>query len=374
VLHVLDHLDTGGTEFGVLKVMNGLPQERFDCRVCVMRGARPDLADSALLAGRVFYAEGAKEGSQLGIRRLAHVFRSWRPHIVHSRNWGAIEAIPAACLTRVPVTIHSEHGYELDMLRGLPFKRRLLRRGFYCLADAVFTVSRDLSSYHARQVGWETDRIATIYNGVDTGRFRFRLSQRRRIREDLGLPEPRFVIGAVGRLVAIKDYATLLRAAGELLREGHDISVLLVGGGPERVALEKVAATLGDRAVFLGERNDLPMLFNAMDAFAQTSISEGTSNTILEAMASGLPVAATRVGGNPELITHEMSGLLFPPGDLAVLAANLAQLATNPNLCQRLGEAARQRVVNEFSLDRMLTSYEALYLNLAVRRSVSLGR
>jgi glycosyltransferase involved in cell wall biosynthesis len=140
------------------------------------------------------------------------------------------------------------------------------------------------------------------------------------------------------------------------------------------VALEKVAATLGDRAVFLGERNDLPMLFNAMDAFAQTSISEGTSNTILEAMASGLPVAATRVGGNPELITHEMSGLLFPPGDLAVLAANLAQLATNPNLCQRLGEAARQRVVNEFSLDRMLTSYEALYLNLAARRSVSLGR
>jgi sugar transferase (PEP-CTERM/EpsH1 system associated) len=374
VLHVLDRLDTGGTEYGVLKVINGLPQEEFDSRICVMRGAQAELANSALLAGRLFCAGGPKEGSQFGFRRLAGVFRFWQPHIVHGRNWGAIEAVAAARWTGVPVAIHSEHGYELDMLSGLPLKRRLLRRGIYWLADTVFTVTRDLSLYHARQVGLDEGKIITIYNGVDTDRFAPRPVEGRGIRKQLGIRETTNLIGAAGRLVPIKSYATLFRAAHVLLRAGHDVSVLLVGEGPERAALEREAAPLGDRAIFLGQRNDLPLLLNAMDAFAQTSICEGMSNAILEAMASGLPVLASNVGGNPELVTHELTGLLFSLGNVSALAENAALLVRNTNLCQKLGETARQRTVKEFGLERMLASYAALYSNLAARRGLSVSR
>ena len=343
VLHVLDHLDTGGTEYGVLKVLQGLTGQRFDSRICVMRGARSEIADSPLLVGRVIRVGDLKVGSQRGVSRLARVFREWQPHIVHSRNWGAIEALPAARWAGVPVAIHSEHGYELDMLKGLPLRRRLARRVFYRLADAVFTVTHDLSSYHARQVGWKEGRIGTIYNGVDTKRFAPRPADRHRVREALGLPEGRFILGAVGRLVSIKDFPTLLKAAERVLSLGHDISVLIVGAGPERTSLERIAAALGDRVHFLGERNDLPDLFNAIDGFVQTSICEGMSNTILEAMASAVPVIATHVGGNPELVVDRTTGLLFPPLDASALAEKIALLVSRASLRQAFGDAARDR-------------------------------
>jgi sugar transferase (PEP-CTERM/EpsH1 system associated) len=372
VLHVLDHLDTGGTEYGVLKVLQGLPEDRFDCQICVMRDARADLASSALLSGRVLRAGGPKEGSQFGIRRLFRVFRTWRPHIVHSRNWGAIEAIPAARLARVPIAIHSEHGYELDMLKGLPLRRRMIRRGFYQMADAVFAVTHDLSSYHAKQVHWREGKIGTIYNGVDAARFSPRPSERIRLRKELGLPENRFVIGAAGRLVPIKSYPTLLKAAENLVRSGHDISILMIGAGPERSFLEQMAAPLGDRVLFLGERHDLPALFNAMDGFAQTSICEGMSNTILEAMASALPVLASRVGGNPELVADERTGFLFPVQDASALADRISLLARNVELRRALGVEARHRVLAEFTLDRMIDAYAELYATLSARRGLTL--
>jgi sugar transferase (PEP-CTERM/EpsH1 system associated) len=374
ILHVLDRLDTGGTEYGVLKLVNGLPKQKFENQICVMRGTRSRLADSQPLLNRVLYAGGPEKGRQFGFRRLVRVFRSWRPHIVHSRNWGAIEAVPAARWARVPVAIHSEHGYELDMLNGLPLKKRLLRRGIYGLADSVFTVCHDLSRYHARQTQWSPANIATIYNGVDTNRFAPLPLERHRVREELAIPEGRFVIGAVGRLVQIKDYATLVRAVQVLLRAGQDLSVLIVGDGPERAALEREAAPLGDRVIFLGKRDDLPGLFNSMDAFAQTSLCEGMSNTILEAMACGLPVVATCVGGNPELVIPEQTGLLFSPGDVSTFAASLARLAGDSNLSRRLGQAARERTLLQFGLDRMLATYEALYLTLAASHGLPVGR
>jgi sugar transferase (PEP-CTERM/EpsH1 system associated) len=374
VLHVLDHLDTGGTEYGVLKVLNGLPAQLFDGRICVMRGARADLVASTALNGRIFYAGAPNRGAQFGIARLARVFRDWQPHIVHSRNWGAIEAIPAARWAKVPIAIHSEHGYELEMLEGLPLRRRLLRRFFYPMADAIFAVTRDLSAYHARQVGWSEEKIATIYNGVDTERFAPRPAEKQRIREELQVPEGRFVIGAVGRLVPIKNYSTLLRAARELLAAQLDISVVIIGSGPELYSLEREAAGMGDRVRFLGQRTDLPALFDGMDAFAQTSICEGMSNTILEAMASAVPVVATDVGGNPEIVSDETTGLLFQRGDFRTLAAKFALLATNPALCRKLGDSGRRRAQTEFGLDNMMARYKALYMNLAAKRGLPLNR
>src|SRR5260370_38106971 len=132
--------------------------------------------------------------------------RQYRPHIVHSRNWGAIEAVFAARLAAVPVVIHSEHGYELDMLKGLPMRRRLIRRAAYAAADAVFTVSSDLRDYHARQIGISREKVNVLVNGVDSERFAPRPQKRLACRANLGLPGDSFLCGTAGRLITTNDH------------------------------------------------------------------------------------------------------------------------------------------------------------------------
>jgi sugar transferase (PEP-CTERM/EpsH1 system associated) len=313
---------------------------------------------------------------QFPLFRLARLMRAWRPHIVHSRNWGTIEAIPAARLAGVPVAIHSEHGYEIEMLAGLPTRRRLFRRAAYGMADAVFAVTRELRDYHARQAWLRPDRIGVIYNGVDTRRFAPRPEEHVRIREALGVPAGRFVVGTVGRMVPIKDHPTLLRAAEIMAHGGADVHVLLVGAGPElerNQQIVKASGVLSGRVTFTGASGDVPNLLQSMDAFALPSISEGMSNTLLEAMATGLPVIATAVGGNPEIIEEDRCGTLFRPGDAESLAAHLAQLAGSEEFRRERGAAARRRAEERFSLKRMLEDYSEMYRTLAARRGVRIA-
>jgi sugar transferase (PEP-CTERM/EpsH1 system associated) len=373
VLHVIDRLGVGGTEVGILKVIQGLSKECFDHRICTIRGFDEDFARSQGFEGQIYVAGRSESGFQLLLGRLAGIMRDFRPDIVHSRNWGAIEAMPAARLSRVPVAIHSEHGYEVDMLDGLPKRRRVFRRFAYGAADAVFTVSEELRSYHARQGLFPKERIRVLPNGVDTSRFALRLVESQETRQRLGLGEGGLVLGSVGRLVQIKDHATLLKAAEILISRGMPVQVLLVGSGPEMAKhKEFVAASprLSRRVVFAGAVSDVPALLNAMDVFVLPSISEGMSNTVLEAMSSSLPVVATRVGGNPELIEHERSGWLFEPGDVIALAAILERIGRDPSLRQKLGQAARRRAVQNFSLEGMLCSYRSLYVEFATKRGV----
>jgi len=321
---------------------------------------------------QVFDASNGRKGLELSLPRLMAVMKKYRPHVVHSRNWGSIEAIPAARLARVPVVVHSEHGYELDNLSGLPLRRRLFRRIVYGMVDAVFTVSEELRDYHTRQAWISPERIRVICNGVDTHRFAPDPRARGMTRKQLGVPEDAFVFGSVGRLVAIKDHRTLLRAGEVLQRRGRSIHILLVGSGPELDRLQKDVShspELQGRVHFAGTSHDVPNLLNAMDAFVLPSICEGMSNTLLEAMASGLPVLATRVGGNPEVLKED-GGWLFAPGDTDTLAARLEELATDHKLCRQVGDAGRLRVVQHFSLERMAEQYRSLYFDLAERRGL----
>jgi len=173
--------------------------------------------------------------------------------------------------------------------------------------------------------------------------------------------------------VPIKNHAILLQAAEILISRGMPVRVLLVGSGPELAKLkESVAASprLSGRVVFAGADSDVPALLNAMDVFVLPSLSEGMSNTLLEAMASSLPVVATRVGGNPELVEEERSGWLFEPGDVMALAAILERIGRDSNLREGLGQAARRRAVQHFSLEGMVGSYRNLYVELARKRGV----
>lgn len=372
VLHVVNRLDLGGTESGIMKVIAGLDNQEFTHAVCTARGHSAAFAQRHDFAGPLFDAAGAASAARFLVPRFARIMRQYRPHIVHSRNWGAIEAVFAARLTGVPVVIHSEHGYELDMLAGLPLRRRVFRRLAYAAADAVFTVSSDLRDYHARQACVSRAHIQVLANGVDTERFAPRPEAKSATRARLGLPQSSLVIGAVGRLVPIKGHSLLLQAASLLAQRGVDVSVALAGDGPELECLRSVAASSGlaSRVFFVGACKEVPDFLNALDVFVLPSISEGMSNTLLEAMSSGVAVVASRVGGNVELIEDGVSGLLFDVGDVAGLAEQLSHLLATPERCNALAGAARSRVMACYRLDSMLESYRNLYRGLAAQHKI----
>jgi len=370
ILHVINSMGVGGTERGVLKVIEGLDPQLFDQKVCAIRSIDQEFTAFSGLNGRVIMAGRVNSGFQFSIFRLAQVFRTHRPDIVHSRNWGAIEAIPAARLARVPIAIHSEHGYEMDILQGLPARRRLFRRACYGLSDAVFTVSRELHSYHCHEGWFPAERMQVIPNGVDTKLFAPNSEKRECERLRLNFPSDAVVLGTVGRLVGIKNQRMFLQAAEQLIQDNPNVRVLLVGDGSERDQLRNYvdgSPHLRNRTVFLGMSRRVEDAYQAMDVFVLPSFKEGISNTLLEAMASGLPCLATAVGGNPEVIENGCSGLLFETGDVTQLTQLLRRLVLEPAARNQLARAARERAVTKFSLGRMIENYRSLYCTLAKR-------
>lgn len=374
VMHVLDRLDVGGTEKAVMKLVRGLDPEIFEHSICILRGTP---ATGEWASGvTVLHAGREAAASQFNVPRLVRVMRTVRPAIVHSRNWGGIEAVVAAKLARVPVSVHSEHGYELEMASGLPFHRRLLRHSAYRMAKAVAVVTEDLRTYHAAQAWWNPATISILYNGVDGQEFSPQPQVRDAVRSQLGIPPEALVVGSVGRMTPLKDFTTLLKAAEALTPESPHLRVLLVGSGTELSRLQNYVANspkLAGRVIFPGTVERVAGLLNAMDVFVLPSRMEGMSNTLLEALAVGLPAVATRVGGNPEVIAEGECGYLFAPQDVPELVSQLRTLLRDSPLRVALGKAARERALRHFSLERMLSRYRDLYINLAMHRPVAVA-
>jgi len=376
ILHVLNYLRRGGTEFGVLKLIGGLGDDTFEHHLCATRKFDPDFVRCYSLENILSVAGTSRPGLQFPLFRLRKIIRKYRPHIVHTRNWGALEAVFAARLAHVPVVIHSEHGYEVDNMDGFPLRQRLLRHQAYSMVDCFFTVTKQLREYHAKQ-GWiRPEAIRVIYNGVDTQRFSPSSDARSGgLRGELAIPQDRFIVGSVGRLEPIKDYATLLKAVERLVERGKNVHALLVGGGSELSNLQGLVnrcPALQGRVTFTGASDHVPELLQCIDAFVLPSRGEGMSNTLLEAMSSGLPILATRVGGNVEIVEEGRSGQFFVTGNPHDLASQLESLMEDSAARCRLGMAARNRAVSEFSLQSMFNQYRSLYMDAAVRRGVSL--
>ena len=372
VLHFTNSMRLGGTEQVVLRVASTL-NEGFEHYVCCTRNFDPDLVQRWLRPEQFRALHLPESRLAFFVPRLMGSIRACQPDIVHSRNWGAIEAAIAARLARVPIVIHSEHGYEVEYLSKTPRRQRWMRRLVCSSADAFCTVSRELRDYHASEAGVMPERIRVIYNGVDTARFAPNPLSRARVRAELGIAPDDFIVGAVGRMVPIKDYPTLVRAAGIAAAKIPNLKLIMVGDGPELDRIHDLIRgipELGDRVLPVGRSHDVPALLNAMDIFVQTSLREGMSNTLLEAMSTGVPAVVTRVGGNPEVVDEGFTGWLFAPGDVSDLSGLMLRLATDPGLRARAGEAARRRALEMFSHETMLENYRALYLELARKRKL----
>ncbi len=301
--------------------------------------------------------------------RMAQLFRALRPDIVHSRNWSCVDAILGARLARVPVVIHGEHGREAVDPEGRNALRRLGRRLLAPMVTQFVTVSHDLARWLVEDIGLPARKVLPIYNGVDTRRFS--PGHRQAARAALDIAPGSIVIGTVARLDPVKDQTGLLRAFARVADDPRAL-LLIAGDGPCRAELEITVSALGlrGRVCLLGERNDVPRILAALDVFVLSSIGEGMSNTILEAMATGLAVVATRVGGNPELVVHGVTGLLVEPRSPDALAAAMRHYLEDPVPMARHGRAARELAQSEFSLERMVGAYEQLYGQLLRARGL----
>jgi glycosyltransferase involved in cell wall biosynthesis len=236
------------------------------------------------------------------------------------------------------------------------------------MADRVLAVSFQLRALHCERTGFSRQRFHVIHNGVDTRRFVADPQSRHRIREELGISDRDLCLGCVGNLLPVKDHLTMLRALEPLVESERSWRVLLIGEGPERKNLQgflDARPELRRRVSFLGSSNRVPELLRALDIYVLPSLIEGVSNSLLEAMASGLPAVATAVGGNSEVVIDGESGMLFPAGDHGQLTAKLEGLFADSELRRRLGAQAARRMHEEFSIESMVRNYEALYAGLA---------
>jgi sugar transferase (PEP-CTERM/EpsH1 system associated) len=373
VLHVIHHLVIGGMENGLVNLINHMPERTYRHAIaCVedysdfrQRIVRPDIEVFALRRSRI---------GVWGMRReLFRLCRRLRPAIVHTRNQSGLDALLPARLAGVRHTVHGEHGWDVGDIDGRQWKPALLRRLHAPLVSRYVTVSQDLERYLIKRIGIRSSRIAQIYNGVDIERF---LPARPRPRSAFpaGFVDANsFVIGTVGRLQRVKDQVTLLRAFARLHTdrpEWHDrLRLVVVGDGPLAAELHSIADQLGiaGSTWFAGAQHDVSRLLQGFDLFVLPSLNEGISNTILEAMACGLPILATAIGGNVELVRDGDCGRHFATGDVAFLADLLAVYVARPELGAEQGRAARARVEQAFSLDAMTRGYIALYDRLLER-------
>jgi len=366
ILHVVDSWAVGGLQNGLFNLIERMDPSRYEHVVCAMR---PAGGGDAFSTGRAQMASlSAKDSaSRFQIPALARVIRQVNPDIVHTRNWGTWEAQAAACYAASCARIHSEHGIDWDTTAHEPLRRILFRRLAFQMAHRVLSVSSQLRDLHARRTGFPARRITVVHNGVDGSRFSPDPSARARLRRELELGEEEFCIGCVGNLIPVKDHMTTLRAVDRFAQCGRPWRLLIVGDGPLLSALTEFVNGRQDckgRVMFLGKSNRVADLLNAMDAYVLSSLTEGISNSVLEAMATGLPVVVSATGGNPEVVVSGESGLLFPVGDERRLAELLRMLQTQRELRQRLGRNALRRVREEFSLDSMVKRYTDIYENL----------
>ncbi len=262
----------------------------------------------------------------------------------------------------MPVVVHGEHG----TLQLKPYQARIQRLA-WGRVDQLLSVSSRLAERMAAGTGFSLERVRVIRNGVDLSRFG--TIDRDVARRELGLDETTLVVGTAGRLVPVKDQRMLVGAVAELTNRHRQVIALIAGEGPLLGDLQAQAAALGlgERVRFLGHRPDLERIFAAMDIFVLSSISEGLSNTILEAMASGLPVVATRVGGADELVVDGVTGLLVPPRSAEALADAIDQIASDPSGRKSMARSARRRAYDEFAIERMMQNYAALYESMGER-------
>ncbi|MDP1898935.1 MAG: TIGR03088 family PEP-CTERM/XrtA system glycosyltransferase [Rubrivivax sp.] len=368
IAHVVYRFAVGGLENGVVNLINRLPADRWRHAVVALTEVDPAFArrlqhdDVHCISLHKPPGHGARLYPQ-----LYRLFREWRPAVVHTRNLAALECQVPAALAGVPVRIHSEHGRDVEDLQGTNRRQIWMRKAYRPFVQQYIALSRDLADYLRGPVGIPADRVAQIYNGVDMARFAPPAVAREPMAGCPFTDPALFLLGTVGRMQTVKAQTALAAAFVRALEMQPSLRerlrLVMVGEGPLRHEAQALLDGAGASALawLPGERADVPEVMRGLDGFVLPSLAEGISNTILEAMASALPVIATNVGGNAELVLHGETGEIVPPADVEALAASLVRMAGDPARAAAMGRAGRAVAEQRFSLPAMVAAYQGLY-------------
>ncbi|NQU43145.1 glycosyltransferase [bacterium] len=362
VLRVITWLPVGGIENKILAVLPRLDKRRFNVRLVCLRERGP-LANALEEAGvPVEVNEMPTRLSPRGLWNLRALMKRHEIQIVHSHMYrSSVPATIAGRLAKAPVILAQVHNVETWETRRQLMQDRFLcrwRSGIIAVSDRV---RRDILEH----LPMPPEKVHVIYNGVDIESFADE-SLREASRTALGLGPDDVAIIYHGRLVEQKNPEALIQIAEKVAKPRSGVHVLVVGDGPKRASLERAASTRGLKAKirFLGRREDIPALLQASDIAVLPSLKEGFSNALVEAMAAGLAVVATDVGGNAEAVQNGQSGWIVPPGDDEAVLDAVARLVDDADVRDRFSVASRRRA-EVFSLDHMVESVERLYWDQA---------
>ncbi|MFH1701752.1 MAG: glycosyltransferase [Candidatus Zixiibacteriota bacterium] len=362
ILHVVLSTETGGMENIIYNLASGVNRNRFNIKILCLDKIGPlskklsDIGIESKLAGRMMPGF-----SMLYPAQLIKIIKQSGCQIIHSHS-GCWFKVAIAC-SHVPDISHiyTEHG------RTFPDKKLKILMDKYSMrwTDKVVAVGAILQRYLSETVCLPSKKIININNCIDTDRFQ-PIGKRADIRNELGYTEDEIVIANVARLAPVKNHGLLIDVFKQINRDYPQARLMIIGDGPLRDDLEQQTSLFGlsDKIKFLGDRDDVPRILPAADISTLSSLSEGISLTILEAMSCGLPVVATSVGGNPSIITNGENGYLINSGDRDNYVISLAKLIDSQELRTDMGLKARQNIIDNWSLKLMVSKYEELYEEL----------
>jgi sugar transferase (PEP-CTERM/EpsH1 system associated) len=367
VAHVVYRFSMGGLENGVVNLINRLPAERWRHAIVALTdidagfASRIQRPDVQLLALHKPPGQGLWQ-----FPKLYRLFRELKPAIVHTRNLGALEAQVPAWAAGVPGRVHGEHGRDADDVDGTNRRHIWMRRVYRHFVHQHIALGGELAGYLRTKIGVPDSQLTAIYNGVDHHRFS-PAAQRQPIPGCPFTDPALWLAGTVGRMQTVKAQPLLAQAFVNALQQQpalrDTLRLVMVGDGPLRAECQAILQQAGvaHLAWLPGARDDVPDVMRGLDCFVLPSLAEGISNTILEAMACGLPVLATRVGAAAELLVEGRTGLLVRAGDAQALAEGLQQLALDRGAARAMGQAGRLRIEHHFSLPAMVAAYQTIY-------------
>ncbi len=368
LLHIAETADRGGGETYLFVLADRLPRDRYVLSVfCPSEGLLPQRLRKIGIPVVPF--EIPKLLSPAALVRLIRLFQQHRPDIVQSHGARTnFYATLAGRWARVPIivcTIHNSlYDYPISSIRRSLYL--LGERLTFALSDRIVCVADALAQDLTKRSGRDPRKIQVIRNGVDLEAFDPKTVDGSTVRREFGLEKDTPLIGIVGRMTPQKGHMDLLTALVQIKAAVPTVRVLIVGDGPLRAELVQFtrSRSLEDRCIFAGMREDIPTIMGALDVVALPSLSEGLPFILLEAMAMGKPVVATRVNGISEVVEDAVTALLVPPRAPTMLAEAIIALLINQELRSKLGAAARQLVERRFGLQRMIYEVERLYKEL----------
>lgn len=377
VMQLVLSLEIGGMEKLVYDMVKRIDKRIISPFVCCLD--KPgyygchlyDLGEELQRNGYQVYTLPRKPGIDWGvIQQLRIMIRQKKVDIVHAQQYTPYCYGVMASLYNMlrlsrnsPKLIYTSHGIPYPYKRRM--KRVVVNSVFSLFTQEIVTISEDTKSNIVKYENFPAHKIKVVYNGIDLSQFSKKVDRVAK-KQSLELTPDYKVIGIVARLDPVKNHTLLLRAFKRVLHELPETYLLIVGDGPEKKRLESLAELFGisGQALFLGARNDVPELLHIFDVSVLSSFSEGMSVTLLEAMGAGIPIVATNVGGNPEVVKDQETGYLVPNNNDQEMAAALIKLLQDEEARRKMGKAGQQRAHTIFSVDRMVNTYTNLYLKV----------